>query len=109
MAASPGHVSLHDRPRVLTPRPAARASVAFPVFESPRWGVCTAATVRSSVNGHSGGRMSHAGDVVLFGGSDEAGESPGQAALRELGEESGTLDRLAGFMAAAARLTLLDA
>ncbi|MBJ7291806.1 NUDIX domain-containing protein [Williamsia sp.] len=38
--------------------------------------------------------MSHAGDVVLFGGSVEAGESPSDAALRELCEESNTDDHL---------------
>lgn len=38
--------------------------------------------------------MTNAGDIVLFGGSIESGESPAQAALRELCEESGAMSLL---------------
>jgi len=51
-------------------------------------------TRRTTINGHTGGRMSNAGDVVLFGGSVEPGETTADAALRELCEEAGTLHLL---------------
>lgn len=57
------------------------------------------------VNGHTGGRISHAGNVVLFGGSIEPGETAAGAAVRELCEEAGTPHLLArGGLAAGPRL-----
>ncbi|WP_072802762.1 NUDIX domain-containing protein [Rhodococcoides yunnanense] len=87
-------VSLEDRDQWVTAVPGRRASVAFPVIDFPTWGLCTAVTRRAGINGHNGDRMSHAGDVVLFGGSVEPGESGPDAALRELCEESNTLGHL---------------
>ncbi|OZC51171.1 NUDIX domain-containing protein [Rhodococcoides fascians A21d2] len=91
--SSPIRVGLAERHLWVEPQ-GRRAAVAFPVIDHPTWGLCTAATVRASVNGHNGQRMTHAGDVVLFGGAIEAGETGAMAALRELCEESETLDHL---------------
>lgn len=88
-------VSLEDRGEWVTAIPGRSAAVVLPVINLPSWGQCTVVTLRATINGHTGARMSHAGDVVLFGGSLETGESPADAALRELCEESNTLDHLA--------------
>lgn len=87
-------VSLRQRPTVVEVRADRVAAVAVPVVPHPVFGPCLAVTRRSMINGHTGGRMSHAGDVVLFGGAVEDDETPMRAALRELCEESGTLHLL---------------
>ena len=87
-------VSMAERPDLVRPVPGRRAAVAVPVVSHPRWGESLVVTRRTEVNGHTGGRMTNAGDIVLFGGSIEAGETASEAALRELGEESGTISLL---------------
>lgn len=96
-------ISLRERSAVVRPLAGRVAAVAVPLVRHPAFGKCMVVTRRSTINGHTGGRMSHAGDVVLFGGSVEADETPKQAALRELCEESGTLDLL-GALAPGAHL-----
>jgi 8-oxo-dGTP pyrophosphatase MutT (NUDIX family) len=83
-------ISLRERPDLVRPVPGRRAAVAVPVVAHPRWGEALVVTRRTEINGHTGARMTNAGDIVLFGGSIEAGETAAQAARRELGEESGT-------------------
>jgi 8-oxo-dGTP pyrophosphatase MutT (NUDIX family) len=83
-------VSLSERPDLVRPIPGRRAAVAVPVVAHPRWGESLVVTRRAQINGHTGARMTNAGDIVLFGGSIGPGETAAQAALRELGEESGT-------------------
>lgn len=87
-------VLLSERDAVVRPVAGRLAAVALPVVEHPEHGECLVVTRRSAINGHTGMRMSHAGDVVLFGGSLEPGETFEQAAVRELCEESGTLHLL---------------
>lgn len=94
---SPEHVrriSLAERAESITPIAGRRAAVAVPVVPHPAFGPCLVVTRRSRLNGHTGRRISYAGNVVLFGGSVQQGETPEQAALRELCEESGTLHLL---------------
>lgn len=76
---------------MVTPTPGRIAAVAVPVVMHPRVGECLVVTRRTEVNGHTGARMTNAGDVALFGGFVEPGESAAEAAVRELCEESGTL------------------
>lgn len=82
-------ITLADRASHVRPRPGRLASVALPVLRSRRGGLVLAVTQRSRINGHTGAPISHAGEVVLFGGSRNPGESGEDAALRELREESG--------------------
>ncbi|GHJ42890.1 hypothetical protein Cs7R123_02320 [Catellatospora sp. TT07R-123] len=80
------HVSLADRDRFLAghhPQPRT-AAVALPIV-----GDTLLVSARTTVNGHTGGPMLHAGEVVLFGGGVEPGETTTAAALREFGEEAG--------------------
>lgn len=84
------HVSLDERADVVVAVPGRAAAVAVPVLRHPTFGECVAVTRRTTVNGHTGERMTNAGDVVLFGGSVEDGETGAEAALRELCEEAGT-------------------
>ena len=87
-------ISMQQRPHVVRTVPGRTAAVAVPTVVHPELGECLVVTRRAVINGHTGERMSHAGDVVLFGGSVEPDEEPSDAALRELCEEAGTLDLL---------------
>lgn len=83
-----------QRSRVVRPVAGRVAAVAVPLVRHPRLGESLVVTRRAVINGHTGARMSNAGEIVLFGGSVEPGESPREAALRELCEESGTMSLL---------------
>jgi len=83
-------ISLAARGEVVHPVPGRCASVVVPLIAHPEFGPALVVSERSLVNGHNGRPMSNAGEVVLFGGSIEPGETPDEAALRELAEESGT-------------------
>lgn len=83
-------VSLAQRAEVVLAVPGRLAAVAVPVVRHPAYGLCLVVTRRTSVNGHTGARMTNAGEVVLFGGSREGDESLAETALRELCEEAGT-------------------
>lgn len=87
-------VTLSERPDVVRAAPGLVASVAVPVVRHPQFGECVVVSRRAAVNGHTGERMTNAGEIVLFGGSVEAGETPAEAALRELCEEAGTMQLL---------------
>lgn len=79
----------------MPPLPGRAAAVAIPQIAHPVYGECLVVTRRAEVNGHTGARISHAGDIVLFGGSVEPGETAAEAAVRELCEEAGTPHLLA--------------
>lgn len=81
---------MEQRGDVVRPVTGKQASVVLPVIQHPAHGTSLIVSERSRINGHNGRPMSNAGEVVLFGGSVEPGESSEQAALRELAEESGT-------------------
>ena len=87
-------VSLAERDRLVRPVHGLEAAVAVPVLPHPAGGATLLVSVRARINGHTGRPMSHAGQTVLLGGALNPGESPEEAALRELREESGTTDRL---------------
>ncbi|HEX5568735.1 MAG TPA: NUDIX domain-containing protein, partial [Streptomyces sp.] len=91
-----GEVSVAERDeviqRLLPGGPA--ASVAIPLVRLPGTGYAVSITRRSSINGYTGGPMSNADEVVLFGGAGEPGELPAVTAVRELLEESGLADPL---------------
>jgi 8-oxo-dGTP pyrophosphatase MutT (NUDIX family) len=89
-----GRLGLAERARLVRPVPGLEAAVAVPVLRHPRGGMTILVSIRPRINGHTGRPMSHAGETVLLGGALEPGESPVEAALRELREESGTADRL---------------
>lgn len=88
-------ITLADRDSHVRPRPGRLASVALPVLRNGQGGLVLAVTQRSSINGHTGAAISHAGEVVLFGGSRNPGEFGEDAALRELREEAGIPPSLA--------------
>lgn len=87
-------ISLAERAATIRPIAGRLAAVAVPIVVHPAYGPCLVVTRRSTLNGHTGRRISYAGNVVLFGGSVHEGETPERAVLRELCEESGTLHLL---------------
>jgi 8-oxo-dGTP pyrophosphatase MutT (NUDIX family) len=86
-----GRVETADRTRLIRERTATArtAAVAVPLVQLPGIGLAFAVTRRSSVNGYTGGPMTNAGEVVLFGGATEPGEPAAVTAVRELLEEAG--------------------
>lgn len=66
--------------------------MALPLLEHPHHGPVLVVSARASVNAHTHRRMSHAGDLVLLGGALEPGEPAVRAALRELREETQTVE-----------------
>ncbi|WP_020580286.1 NUDIX domain-containing protein [Actinopolymorpha alba] len=77
-------VGLDQRAQIVRAVPGRVAAVALPVVTHPVHGPCIVVTERSLINGHTGEPMSHAGEVVLFGGAVDPGETTSEAALREL-------------------------
>lgn len=86
-----GRVEVSDRTRLIRERAPEHptAAVAVPLVRLPGVGLALAVTRRSSTNGYTGGPMSNAGEVVLFGGAREPGEPMALTAVRELVEEAG--------------------
>lgn len=89
-----GQLTLAERDAWIRHLPGRDAAVAVPLVSHPDHGPTLVVSTRSTLNGRTGGRMSHAGDTVLLGGALEPGESPAVAAVRELREESGTAEVL---------------
>jgi 8-oxo-dGTP pyrophosphatase MutT (NUDIX family) len=65
------------------------AAVALPLIDTGTGSPALLVIRRSVINGHTGGPMADAGEIALFGGGVEPGETSAQAALREFGEEAG--------------------
>jgi threonine dehydratase/8-oxo-dGTP pyrophosphatase MutT (NUDIX family) len=64
------------------------AAVSIPLYRAATGDLHALVSRRARINGHTGEPMLYGGEVVLFGGAVDAAETPLDAAIRELREET---------------------